>query len=293
MYFYLTRMHIKKSYQINQLRDYSSLFSRNEVHRWRKNDFTSLKAKAFRYDSKIVNNDISYLNYLKHIYKILEKFYPNEYVYKNEFINKWLLSELGKSDSVIYNEFRLGKAVADIVMFNGNSKVFEIKTLLDKDSRLSNQLLQYAKIFNEVYIIVPTVKIEKYVNVNPAIGIITYDETLGGFLLFRNSAKNELVDVNTLMQVLHTNEYIQIVEHYFGCKPLFNDFNKYEICKNLIGQIPSHLLSEYFTRLMKQRKINNAFSKEAKHLNQIFLSLNLSSKDQTALLDNLRSVITN
>ncbi len=31
-------MYIKKSYQINQLRDYSSLFSRSEVLRWNKND---------------------------------------------------------------------------------------------------------------------------------------------------------------------------------------------------------------------------------------------------------------
>jgi hypothetical protein len=286
-------MHIKKSYQINQLRDYSSLFSRSEVNKWCKNDFTSLKSKAYRYDIQLFNNKTSYLSYLKHIYRILEKFYPNEYVYKNEFINKWLKSELGKLDSVVYNEFRLGKAVADMVMFNGNSKVFEIKTLLDKDSRLGNQLLQYAKIFNEVYVIIPKTKIEKYISVDAHIGIITYDESIGNFTLFRSSEKNEFIDVNTLMQVLHTNEYIQIVEHYFGFKPLFNDFNKFDVCKTFIQQIPHVFLHEHFTMLMKQRKINNTFSEEAKHLNQIFLSLNLSSPAQTALLNNLRSTITN
>lgn len=286
-------MKIKKTYQIDQLRDYSSLFSRSEVNKWCKNDFTSLKAKAYRYDIGLLNNKSTYLSYLKHIYRILEKFYPNEYVYKNEFINKWLKSELGKSDSVVYNEFRLGKAVADLVMFNGNSKVFEIKTLLDKDSRLSNQLLQYSKIFNEVYVIVPAAKVEKYISMNVQIGLIAYDQSTGTFSLLRNSEKNEFIDVDTLMQVLHTNEYIQIVEQYFGFKPLYNDFNKFDVCKNLIHQIPSVFLHEHFTRLMKQRKINNTFSNEAMHLNQIFLSFNMSSPMQTVLLNNLRSTITN
>lgn len=107
-------MYIKKSYQINQLRDYSSLFSRSEVLRWNKNDLTSLITKISRYDNSLINKKYTYLSYLKYVYKVLEKFYPNEYIYKNEFINKWLIRELGKSDSIVYNEFRLGKTVADI-----------------------------------------------------------------------------------------------------------------------------------------------------------------------------------
>lgn len=285
-------MRIKKSYQISQLRDYSTLFSRTEVCLWYKNDFTSLKKKICRYDDNLINDQCTYSTYLKHIYKILGKFYPNEYIYKNEFINKWLIKELGKSDSVIYNEFRLGKAIADMVMFNGNSKVFEIKTLLDKDTRLSNQLLEYAKIFNEVYVIVPSTKAEQYAILYSEIGIIAFDEIIGTFSLVRKSAKNNFIDVNTLMQILHTKEYILIVEKYFGQKPLFNDFNKFDICKNLIEQIPTTILNEYFIDLMKHRKINNVFSQETSHLNQIFLSLNLSFNNQKVLLNNLESTIT-
>ena len=85
-------MYIKKSYHINQLRDYSSLFSRTEVCRWHKKDLTSLKIKISRYDTSLINNNCTYLSYLKYVYRILEKFYPNEYVYKNEFINKWLIT---------------------------------------------------------------------------------------------------------------------------------------------------------------------------------------------------------
>ena len=72
-------MNIKKSYNVDQLRDYSSLFSRSEVSRWCKNDMTSLDLKITRYDTSIISNNWTYSIYLKHIYKIIEKFYPNEY----------------------------------------------------------------------------------------------------------------------------------------------------------------------------------------------------------------------
>jgi len=285
-------MNIKKSYNIDQLRDYSSLFSRGEVSRWYKKDFTSLNLKISRYDTLHFTNNCTYVSYLKHIYKILEKFYPNEYVYKNEFINKQLIKELGVSNSVIFSEFRLGKAVADIVMFNGNSKVFEIKTLLDKDSRLTNQLFQYRKLFNEVYVIAPKSKVDKYLNLDDKTGIIFYDETIRNFSVVRQSAKNSFIDVDILMQVLHTHEYINIVETHYGFKPSFNDFDKFDICKNLIKEIPFDALNELFIGLMKERKINNEFSKKEKHLNQIFLSLNLSHEDKQVLLTNLSSNIT-
>ncbi len=285
-------MNIKKSYNISQLRDYSSLFSRGEVSRWFKNDFTSLDLKISRYDALHITDNFTYISYLKHIYKVLEKFYPNEYVYKNEFINKKLLKELGEANSIVYSEFRLGKAVADLVMFNGNSKVFEIKTLLDKDSRLNNQLHQYGKLFNEVYVIASKSKVDKYLTLDDKTGVIFFDETSGNFSVIRQSAKNSFIDVDILMQVLHTHEYINIVEKHYGFKPSFNDFNKFEICKNLIKQIPFDSLNKFFIGLMKERKINNEFSKKEKHLNQIFLSLNLSNKDKQVLLANLSSNIT-
>src|SRR5205809_4211189 len=84
----------KKTYNISQLRDYSNLFSRNEVCRWYNGDFSGLRVKIDRYDPIQIQKGGSYLSYLKQIYRILERYYPNEYVYKNEFIKQWLLQEI-------------------------------------------------------------------------------------------------------------------------------------------------------------------------------------------------------
>ena len=167
-----------------------------------------------RYSSKLMSK--TYLSYLKKVYKVLQKFYVNEYVYKNEFLNQWLIKELGSEKSIIYNELRLGNAVADLVMFNGCSRVFEIKTLLDKESRLTSQLEAYKKVFNEIYLIVPNSKMDTYRSYEESIGLITYDQENRNFLLIREAEKNNIIDVDSIMEVLHTKEYRKIVNEYFG-----------------------------------------------------------------------------
>lgn len=86
----------------------------------------------------------------------------------------WLIKEIGEHSSKIFSEFRIGKAVADLVMFNGYSKVFEIKTEYDSDSRLPLQLENYKKAFNQIFLIIPELKLSFYEKYNCDIGIITF-----------------------------------------------------------------------------------------------------------------------
>ncbi len=284
-------MRLNKSYDINRLRDYSSLFSRSEAIQWYDQNWSSLRVKIERHDRGLLQKNCSYLSYLKHVYKILERFYPNEYVYKNEFISQWLLHEIGIDGSILFNEFRLGKAVADLAMFNGVSKVFEIKTMLDKEARLSHQLAQYSRLFNELYVIVPESKVAIYLKRDVSIGVITYLSDNRNFQLVRKATHRLEMDVNVLMQVLHTHEYIKIVEQYYGECPAFNDFTKFRVCEALIREIPAEALNPLFITAMKERKICNVFSSETSQFNQLFLSLNYSAREQQQLLYNLRSTI--
>ena len=274
----------------NQLRDFSTLFSRSEVNRWLKGDFNSIDIKLERYNLIEKNKGNSYLKFLRNTYHILEKNYPNEYVLKNEFLNKWLKKELGTNNSAIFNEFRIGKAIADLAMFNGISKVFEIKTILDKEYRLSNQIQEYRKIFNEVYIIVPDVLLTKYSNYDESIGIITFDSNSKKFKIVQRAKRNKELNPETLMEVLHTIEYLEITEEYYEQLPQMNSFNQFEICKGLISKIPQKELNDLFLSKMKKRKINNHFfNKVNNEFNQICLSLNLKKEERDNLINSLKT----
>lgn len=278
------------SYNINQLRDFSSLFLRSEVNRWLKNDFGSIDLKLNRYNLFDKHKGNSYLSVVRKIYKVLEKYYPNEYILKNEFLNQWLKKEIGNDNSVIFNEFRIGKVIADLAMFNGISKVFEIKTILDKEYRLSNQLQEYKKIFNEVYIIVPSVHLEKYINYDKTVGMITYESNSKKFELIQKPESNYDIDINVIMEVLHTKEYIKITRGYYQELPQMNAFNQFVICKELLKKIPVKELNKMFLNVIKDRNINNLFfNKINSEFNQICLSLNLKQKEIDKLINNLKS----
>lgn len=280
-------------YSMNQLRDFSSLFSRSEVSRWFKNDFDLFELKLERYNLSTKNIGKSYLQVLRQIYRVLEENYPNEYILKNEFITKWLKKELGNENSLILNEFRLGKAIADLAMFNGMSKVFEIKTILDKDYRLTNQLREYKKLFNEIYIIIPYEVLSKYQNYSEDIGIISYSSKSGSesFTLINKPKINNFIDINVLMETLHSSEYLNIVNKFYKESPEMNSFNQFDICKNLISKIPYEELNKLFIEEMKRRKIHNHFfNKVNREFNQICLSLNMKLDERNLMIKNLKSV---
>jgi hypothetical protein len=284
-------MELKTKYSMSQLRDYSALFSRSSASEWLKGNFTSIDFKIARYDSDWLNRkNKSYSDYLKYVYQILEEHYKNEYILKNSFLNKWLIKELGETNSQVFNEFRVGNAVADLVMFNGISKVFEIKTELDSDKRLTSQLKYYKKVFNQIYLIVPSSKTQQYKNHDKNVGIIAFDEnSINSFHTVRESETNEDIDFETIMDILHTTEYKKIVKQHFGMLPKITSFNQYDICKELISKISPLELSQYFTELMKNRNSCGSLStRNYKEFNQLSLALKMTEQKRKDMIKCLK-----
>ena len=281
-------------YQINQLRDYSSLFSRSQVLSWLKKDFTSINFKIERYDEKWINNrNTTYLDYLKYIYSILANNYQNEYIFKNEFLNNWLIKELGETNSQIFSEFRVGNSIADLVMFNGCSKIFEIKTELDSDSRLTLQLQNYEKAFNQIFLIIPKSKLTIYEKQDASIGLITYDpKSENTFSVYRKAKLNLGIEPSIIMSILHTNEYKSIVRKYYGYLPQMTSFNQHKVCSKLIFDIPKDKLNKLFIDEVKKRISSNALSSRYyKEFNQLFLALRMNRESKSKMIESLKTSI--
>ncbi len=278
------------STNINQLRDFSTFFTRSEVLRLLKSDFKSVNTKLQRYDLIEKKRGCSYLEVLKEAYKNIQNSYQNEYVLKNEFLNKCLVEKVLNKDSIVFNELRLGNSIADLAIFNGVSKAFEIKTILDKECRLSSQIETYKKIFNETYIIVPEQQVDKYLKFDNEVAVFSYDSNLNKFELVREATRNEVIDIDVLMNVLHSKEYLNIVHNYFGIVPELNSFNQFDICKKLISTIGYLELNNIFLETMKSRKIHNSFfNKFNSEFNQVSLSLNLKEIERKKLIDELKN----
>ena len=265
---------------IDKLRSYSSVFSRSSfVKLLQHDDYSFINAKIERYDlSKVGKNINTYHDYIQYIYKVLRKQYRSEYIYKNTFINDLLLSKYGIKNTIAINEFRVGNSIADIVMFNGTSKAFEIKTELDTDKRLSGQLEDYTKIFKKCYIITHESLTEKYLQEDDHIGIIELIERPKSVIMHevRAAIENKEIDVDTLIRSIRTPEYKNIVKHHYGELPEMNSFNMFETCKGLMKHIPGDKLHYLFIEELKKRKSNtNIINSFCIELRQMCFAMNI------------------
>lgn len=267
-----------------RMHDYSSLFS---YASWTKTLNTGIpidiQSVYKKYDEEHNPcNQLTYLSYLTWVYRCMLKDYRNEYIYKNELVNKHIYKRFGKTISVAVNEFRVADAVADLALFNGESKCFEIKSDLDSPQRLSSQLDCYQRVFEQCYIMVPAETVGAYQSlIDDRVGILTLRYCKNGQVSLnteRFAKLNEKVDVNVLMRSVRAGEYRWMVKQMYDKLPDVTDFEMYEACKDKLSRLTDEQLHTLFREAVKQRKSKVSHLKEITPVfRQMSLSINIGN----------------
>lgn len=276
----------KANKEFIKLRDLSSAFSRSAfIDVLNYNDYSHFNWLASRYD---VLRCATYSDLLKKSYSTISKHYRCEYVYKNELI-KLLLKKYGTKKSVYFSEFRVGNSIADIVMFNGESKAFEIKTEYDTPRRLDKQMDDYKRFFDKCYIIVPEDKVDEYnAIIESTTGIIAMSRNNARVLLkeIRHAEQNERFESEALMSCLRIEEYKNIVLSLGESLEGVAGYDMYKYCYQVISKANLYELRELFLREIKKRKNNTALlRKYPMSIRQMMLSLNLPEHRANKLLE--------
>lgn len=275
-------------HNIEYLKDFSSAFSRRAfVDVMDYNDYSHIDWLLSKYSTL---KCLTYSDWLRKAYAHIVKNYRCEYVYKNELI-KLLLSEYGTKNTVYFNEFRAGSSIADMAMFNGESKAFEIKTEYDSPQRLDKQLDDYMSLFDRSYIVIPETKVENYQGVvNPAIGIIVMYFYKGKITLnhYKEAEPNTNFNHRVLMSCLRTEEYKNIVLNLGGSLDGVSGYDMFTHCSNIISASNPNEVKPLFLQEVKKRKNTTSLLKNyPAHLRQMLLSLNLSKNKAENLLTKL------
>lgn len=283
--------------KLNKLRSYSAIFSRKSfLNLLQEDDYSFLDSNIVMYDYRRIGKSIyTYFDYITFTYNELVKEYRNEYVYKNIFINDLLINTYGVENTIAISEFRVGNSIADLVLFNGTSKAFEIKTEFDSDRRLKGQLSDYRKVFSECYIVTDEKLISKYTDEDESLGIISLKKRSGSITMFevRKAKEKNTVDAETLMGIVRTSEYKNIIKQYYGYLPEMSSFNMFEKCKSLMKEIPDESLRNLFLCEMKKRKsVTVSIENYSKELRQLCLALNIDNSTYRQLEIKLNRLIT-
>lgn len=274
--------------ELIRLRDLSSAFSRSAfIDILNYNDYSHFNWLASRYDQLKCT---TYSDLLRKSYSLISKHYRCEYVYKNELI-KLLLKKYGTRNSVYFSEFRVGNSIADMVMFNGESKAFEIKTEYDTPRRLDKQMDDYKRFFDKCYIVVPEDRVEEYYGIiEPTTGIIAMSRDNGRIILkeIRHAEQNKRFGYEALMSCLRTEEYKNIVLSLGESLEGVAGYDMYTYCHQVISKADPNRLRELFLREVKKRKNNTALlRKYPMSIRQMMLSLNLPKDKANKLLEQL------
>lgn len=190
------------------------------------------------------------------VYRYLSSNYKDEYYCKNEMLNQLVSSE----DAAIV-ELPVAGSIADFIIVNDSTTVYEIKTALDNFERLESQISDYFKAFAKVAVVIPSKKLDSLLQKidDPKIGIVI--EVDGQLSVYREPT----VDMSRLSHramfgILRKTEYRAIIKQWFGSLPEVSDFEYYERCCALFSQIPTSEAYPLFVDALKNRKLQQNIS---------------------------------
>ncbi|MFC1724256.1 sce7726 family protein [candidate division KSB1 bacterium] len=192
--------------------------------------------------------------FIDRVYNHLLKNYRNEYIYKNVITNNILLGTHSLNTTQILMEFRVGRCKADIVLLNGASTVYEIKTQYDSFTRLEKQIQAYFKVFEYINVITSPSQIPKLQSLLPEKAGILVLTNRNNISTIRKAKSNiENVIPHILFDSLRKSEYKKIVKEYYGTIPDVPNTQIYRECKKVFCKIPPVMAHNLTIQILKER----------------------------------------
>ncbi|PQA59853.1 sce7726 family protein [Siphonobacter curvatus] len=195
---------------------------------------------------------------LELIYKYLSQNYRFEYVYKNTVANQLLLKKHSLKKAILFSEFRAGISQLDLLIVNGTTTAYEIKTELDSLSRLPVQLNSYTEMFDKTFVVTHeafAVKVERLLPESAGLMVLNQNNRL--FTL--KEARSNVGQLNhaAMFSSLRKAEYCSLIREKFDKVPNMPNTKIYDYCLNLFKQLPNIEAHESFVKVLRKRKLKD------------------------------------
>ena len=182
--------------------------------------------------------------------------YRGEYIYKNAIARKILLGRHSLSTTRMFTEFRVEQAKADVVLVNGTTTAYEIKTELDSLDRLKGQLASYCRVFDRVFVVTHEGSGKEVARVvSPRVGVI---ELSGQYSLqvIRAAPSNiQSLSTASIFDSLRREEYTRILEGAFGSAPKAPSALMYRACKEQFAKLTRAAAHAGFAEALRKRPL--------------------------------------
>lgn len=218
--------------------------------------------------------------------------YRNEYVYKNELAARLVFKRHSPRTTGFQVELRVGSSIADVVVANGTTTAYEIKTEFDTSRRLSSQTNDYLKAFDRVYVVTHPAHVSRYEQeLDPRVGLIVLADRRS-LTPYREAISNiENIDPRTVFRCMRREEYVGAIEATLGPVPIMPNGLIGARCETLFQQLSAEQAHKCFVKALKGRttdKSNVDFvSNLPPSLRALGYATPLSGRQRASILESL------
>jgi len=187
------------------------------------------------------------------LYNLLSRHYCSEYVYKNALTEQVYLGNHFESSHML-TELRVASCKADVVILNGTSTVYEIKSDLDSLDRLEAQISAYTSFFDRINVIA---SLSQAANLNNRlrsdIGIMALSPD-NSIEVLRESQPNKYhVKPSVIFSTFRKSEYLQIIEDNFGFVPNVPNTRIHQACFELFCELTPETAHDAMLEVLQRR----------------------------------------
>lgn len=181
---------------------------------------------------------------LRKIYEYMSENYRNEYFYQNTIFNKILIGKHSLNTTVALTQIPVAKSKTDLILINGKAVVYEIKTELDSFERLENQIKDYYKGFNYVYVVTCERYFEKLskillsTSIGRYVGIYVLTDTKRLSLRKKAIENSTMLEYDVIFKYLRKNEFESILLRHYKKLPEVPPVFYYTECLKFLREIP-------------------------------------------------------
>lgn len=209
------------------------------------------------------------------------KDYRNEYIYKNAIANKIVLGKHKFKNISFFTELFVWGVIADVVVANGTTTAYEIKTAYDSFSRLSKQVGIYEQAFEHINVVIPESKLSNLLKVAPDnVGIIILSDNFT-FQEYRKPVSNkDTLSTEIMASLLHASDKKCLLKKYFNKELEYKSVNDFYNEKKYLLELDREIMHKELLSSMHKRQYDqqrkDLVLKAPESLRSILISANYS-----------------
>lgn len=213
----------------------------------------------------------------------------DEYVYKAALTHRVLMGRHSLRTACMLSEFRAGACKADIVILNGTSTVYEIKSERDSLSRLERQVANYRKVFASVVVIAGENHVDSVLEATPRdVGVMSLDRRY--YISTRREAENRpgRICPLTVFEALRTDEAKEVLREMEIAVPVVPNTRLRAELRTCFAPLKPEKLHEAMLRALKRTRdmqpLENLVGRLPHSLQAAALSVPLRKSDHNRLV---------